>query len=358
MNILIVDDEIIQLAGLRIGLQSRGYKVLTASSGKEALEILNNDHNKFELIITDYVMPCMDGIAFLKKIREVNKSFPIIMMTAYGGKDLVVDALRNRCDGFINKPFFLDQLIKEIERVRINTIQNAHSHQLPELIHKLVHQINNPLMAINGHGELGMLELDDPEAIKQHLEGISKASEQIQRINREILNFSRMTEDKKEKVDIKKILDDCLTMFEGLMILKGVSLAKYLAENHLDVLGNEFGLNQVFKNLILNAIDSMDGRPEKRLRITAETDKASSSVLVSIEDTGCGISEELSQKIFTPYFSAKKNGTGLGLPIVKNIVEQHMGEIVVYSEVGKGATFTVRLPIALGEIEFPSVHNT
>jgi len=358
MNILVVDDETIQLAGLRIGLGSRGYKVLTASSGKEALEFLNNDHNKFELIVTDYAMPGMDGMALLRKIREGNKSLPIIMMTAYGEKDLVVDALRNRCDGFIEKPFSLDQLIKEIERVMMDTIQNTQSHQLPELIPKLVHQINNPLMAINGHGELGMLELDDPEAMKQHLESISKATEQIQRINREILNLGRMTEEKKEEVDIKRILDDCLNMFEGLMTLKGVSFAKCLTGNHPDVLGNEFGLNQVFKNLILNAIDSMDDRPEKQLKIRVETDKASSSVLVSIEDTGCGISEELSQKIFTPYFTGKKNGTGLGLPIVKNIVEQHMGKIAVHSEVGKGTTFTVRLPIAPGEIECPLVHNT
>ncbi|HDZ24287.1 MAG TPA: HAMP domain-containing histidine kinase [Desulfobacteraceae bacterium] len=157
-----------------------------------------------------------------------------------------------------------------------------------------------------------------------------------------------MTEDKKEEIDINRMLNDSLTMFEGLIALKDVSLQKCLTGNHPDVLGNEFGLNQVFKNLILNAIDSMDGRPEKRLGIRAETDKASSSVLISIEDTGCGISEESLNKIFTPYFTGKKNGTGLGLSIVKNIVEQHMGEIGVHSEVGKGATFTVRLPIAHG----------
>lgn len=351
MNILIVDDEINQLASLRVGLQSRNYKVLTASSGKEVLEFLKNYHNKIELIITDYVMPGMDGITLLKKIREGNKNLPILMMTAYGEKDLVVDALRNRCDGFIEKPFSLDQLIKEVERVRIDTSQNTHSRELPELIPKIVHQINNPLAAINGHGQLGMLDLDDPEAMKQHLEGISEASKQIERINRKLLNLGRRTEDKKEKIDINRILDACLNMFKGLMTLKGVSLEKCLTENHPDVLGNEFGLNQVFHNLILNAIDSMDSSPEKRLKIRAETDNASSSVLVSVEDTGCGISEELSQKIFTPYFTGKKKGTGLGLLIVKNIVEQHMGEISVHSEVGKGATFMVKLPIVRGEIE-------
>lgn len=199
MNILIVDDETNQLAGLRVGLQSRNYKVLTASSGKDVLEFLNNYHNKIELIITDYVMPGMDGITLLKKIREGYKSLPILLMTAYGEKDLVVDALRNRCDGFIEKPFSLDQLIKEVERVRIDTNQNTCSHQLNELIPKLVHQINNSLAAINGHGQLGMRKLDDPEAMKQHLEGISKASKQIQRISREILNFRLMTENKKRR---------------------------------------------------------------------------------------------------------------------------------------------------------------
>jgi signal transduction histidine kinase len=350
MNILVVDDETHQLVGLRTGLESRNNKVLTVSSGEQALKLLINDHNKFELIITDYAMPGMDGMALLKKIRMGNKSLPVIMMTAYGEKDLIVDAMRNRCDGFIDKPFSLDQLVKEIERVMINTNQNTHSHQLPEFMLKFVHQLNNPLSAIFCHGELGMLESDNPEAVKQHLEGISNASEQIRKINREILDLGRVIEDNKEKVDINMILDDCSAMFEGLMTLNSVSLEKYLTEDHLYVLGNEFGLGQVFKNLISNAIESMDDSFEKRLKIRAEIEKASSTVLVFIEDTGCGISGESLKKIFTPYFTDKKDGTGLGLAIVADIVEQHMGEMVVYSKEGKGATFMVKLPMAPGKL--------
>ena len=208
MNIMIVDDEEVQLESLRRGLKNRGYRVLVAADAEEALENLNDNHNKVHLVITDYAMPGMDGMELLRQIRENYKALPIIMMTAYGEKDLVVDALRNRCDGFIEKPFSLDQLVQEIERVRIDTIQNTASHQLRELIPKFVHQINNPLMAIDGHMELGMLHLDDPEAMKRHLEGISRASEQIQRINRDILNLARMTEDRKEEIDINRMLNN------------------------------------------------------------------------------------------------------------------------------------------------------
>lgn len=265
-------------------------------------------------------------------------------MTAYGEKDLVIDALRNSCNSFIEKPFTLDQLLKEIDRVIFSMLQNINSRQLDGLIPKLVHQINNHLFCISGNVELGIYDLDDTEAIKKHFSNIIEATKKIQSINRKILTAGKGTEDKVEIVEIRELLHDCIKMFEDLMTLKGVSMEKDLNSRYLYVSGNRFELEQLFENLILNAIDSMDGRLEKQLRITAKFDQHTSSASVSIEDTGCGITNESMNKIFTSYFTSKKKGAGLGLSVVKDIVEKHKGEIKVKSQIGKGTTFKAVFP--------------
>ena len=113
-TILIVDDKRIQLKTLRRGLRTRGYRVVEALSGQTALEFLGRDP-KIDLVLTDYAMPAMNGIELLQKIRSTNTTIPVIIMTAYGDKDLVIEAMHHRCNGFIDKPFDMDELLKEIQ---------------------------------------------------------------------------------------------------------------------------------------------------------------------------------------------------------------------------------------------------
>jgi DNA-binding NtrC family response regulator len=115
-TILVVDDKIVQLKTLRRGLRIKGYQVVEAISGKEALDHLIKD-NKIDIVLTDYAMPEMNGIELLQKIRENNKTIPVIIMTAYGDKGLVVKAMHHQCNGFIDKPFDMDELLEEIKNI-------------------------------------------------------------------------------------------------------------------------------------------------------------------------------------------------------------------------------------------------
>ena len=117
-TILVVDDKRVQLKTLRRGLRTRGYQVVEAMSGKEALGHLFKD-NKIDIVLTDYAMPEMNGIELLQKIRKNNKTIPVIIMTAYGDKSLVIEAMHHRCDGFIDKPFDMDELLEEINNIPI-----------------------------------------------------------------------------------------------------------------------------------------------------------------------------------------------------------------------------------------------
>jgi signal transduction histidine kinase len=344
MNMLIVDDEAIQLETLRRGLKSKGHTTIEALSAEEGIRHLDSGA-KIDLVLTDYAMPGMNGLELLKKVRKDHGNLPVIMMTAYGEKSLVIDALRNRCDSFIEKPFTLDELTQEIERTKIHIIQNTGTDQLSELIPEFVHQINNPLMAIHGSAELAMLKMTDAHQAKKYITGIMTATEKIRTINKELLGLGRSAKEETEKVDIKLLLDDCISMFRDLLLLKGISMEKDLGNSGLSLLGNKFGLEQLFKNLILNAIDAMDGRPEKHLKITAGMDEETSSVSIHIEDTGCGIPADSIDDIFMPYFTSKKHGTGLGLRVAEKVVKRHRGEIRVRSEVDKGTIFVVTLPV-------------
>ena len=118
MNILVVEDDMAQLESLRRGLRSKGHQIFEALSAEEALRRFPlSNMTKIDLVLSDYLMPGMNGIELLKRIRENHGSLPVILMTAYGEKDVVIEALRNRCNSFIEKPFTLDQLMQEIARV-------------------------------------------------------------------------------------------------------------------------------------------------------------------------------------------------------------------------------------------------
>jgi DNA-binding response OmpR family regulator len=116
-TILIVDDEPGHTRSLKLGLQGKGYRIKSALDGRTALSLLKNNRHGIDIVITDYAMPGMDGLQLLKQIRNCAIYIPVVMMTAHGEKSLIIEALRNRCDSFIEKPFTLEELTTEIENV-------------------------------------------------------------------------------------------------------------------------------------------------------------------------------------------------------------------------------------------------
>jgi signal transduction histidine kinase len=343
MNVMIVDDERVQLRSLKRGLKSVGYDVVEAINAKEALSCLDEHIAPVDIVITDYAMPGMNGIELLKEIRIRESTIPVIMMTAYGEKDLVIEALRNKCDSFLEKPFVLEDLIQEINRAGFNRLKNTKSDQITKLIPRFVHQLNNPLMAILGSAELSLIQKEDPERLEAGIRTIIESVNKMQEINRQILKLGLEEKNSFETVDVTAVLKNSLNMFKELITFKEITLEKKV-EGSLYVMGNKFQIEQLLKNLILNAIDAMDNIAEKRLKIDIEKCETSESVCVKIEDTGCGIPKASREKIFSPYYTRKKNGTGLGLAIAKDIVEQHKGKLKIESEVEKGTIFIVTLP--------------
>ncbi len=116
MKILVVDDEIDQLESLRRGLKSRGHSVAVARDAELAVQMLGEPDAAIDLMITDYAMPGLDGSGLVERIRKTHVELPIIMMSAYGRNELVIEAVGHGCNGFIEKPFTLDGIVREIEK--------------------------------------------------------------------------------------------------------------------------------------------------------------------------------------------------------------------------------------------------
>ena len=351
VNILVVDDEVVQIETLSRGLKRQGYKVDHALNGKEALKKIQNKLTKVDMVLTDYAMPGMNGLSLLKNIRKSGRKLPVIMMTAYGDKEIIIDALRNRCDSFIEKPFTLEQLMEETERALSNVSEENKNQDLVDMIPKHIHQINNPLMSIMGSAELAMLKMEDPEAVKESFKRIIGAAQKIHRINKEIMRSGRETDPRVEAVNLEILIQDCFKMFKDLLTLRNIEVDFDLGHRGIEVAGNIFGFEQVFKNLILNAIEAMEQSQQKQLMVETFYETSANTVVIKITDTGCGIPDKLLDTLFTPYVTSKEQGTGLGLSVVKSIVEKHGGIISVKSDPGEGTTFTIRLPGKQSELD-------
>lgn len=148
MNVLVVDNEIVQLENLRIGLTERGYHVLQAQSGPEALNLIETEVLEIDLVITDYEMPEMNGIELLQNIRWKQGNLPVILMTAYGQRDIALEAFRNHCNGYIDKPFSLDQLLHVIHTVKSNITHNM-TLETP----KKANRSSQPFLCDKGRGK-------------------------------------------------------------------------------------------------------------------------------------------------------------------------------------------------------------
>ena len=347
MNVLIVDDEKVQIETLRRGLRSKGHSVFSALSAEEAMVRLEEKSSEIDFVITDYLLDGDDGLSLLRKIREKYGKLPVIMMTAYGEKKVLIDALRNGCNGFLEKPFTLDDLSAELARVQMSVIQNTPSYRIEEILPYLVHQVNNPLNAIMASAYLAMNKPYEKDALKVYMEHIISAINSIKDINKKIGLLSRPAEEYLETVDLYALVESCARMFDELLVLKGVSFEGVeAADGEYFVKGNAFELEQVFKNLILNAIDSMDGCVKKVLGISLDPGDEAGLAKAVIRDTGSGIGQENLDKIFNQYFTTKEQGTGLGLHVVKSIVEKHRGRVSVESALNRGTDFSVVLPLA------------
>jgi PAS domain S-box-containing protein len=211
----------------------------------------------------------------------------------------------------------------------------------------LSHEINNPLGIITSRVEVALMEAegkDIPKQLLDDLKVIDKHAHRAARIAQGLLSFSRQTTWRLVPVDANQVVEETLLLIEKQLLREQIALERCLASDLPKVMGSPNHLEQVLLNLITNARDAMT--VGDRLRVESRMSPDGACVQIVIADTGKGIPAELAERIFDPFFTTKAGGTGLGLSISYGIIKEHGGTLEVESEVGKGATFTIGLPVA------------
>lgn len=237
-----------------------------------------------------------------------------------------------------------EKVIEQRARERRELQEQLHQAErlaaLGEMVAGVSHEIKNPLGIIRSTAELlgGMPDADDTQ---KRLSGvITEESTRLNQIVTEFLDFARPQMPNLHASDLVEIIEKNLTFLEPELEKSGVTVSHDLDGRSLDLVADHDQLYRVFQNLLINALQAMNHGGKIDIRVSEEK----GGYLIEIQDTGCGISPENLKKLFNPFFTTKERGSGLGLSIVRKIVEGHKGLISIESRESLGTRVLVRLP--------------
>lgn len=239
----------------------------------------------------------------------------------------------------------VEERTKELTKMQAHLFQSEKLASLGKLSAGIAHEINNPLGGVLIYSHLLLEDTDKSSPHYENLKKIVKETSRCKDIVKGLLEFARPKDLEMSLIDINKLVDKSLSIMEGQALFQNIRVEKRYSSDLSKIVADSGQLQQVFMNIILNAAESMDGNGS--LILFTSLDKDSKNISIKFTDTGQGIKEEDKKRLFEPFFSTKEvgKGTGLGLAISYSIIQKHQGTIEVASQVGKGSTFTVKLPV-------------
>jgi len=372
-RILLVEDNSMNRRVAEFLLKSHGYTVYEARDGQEALELVKAYLP--DLILMDLQLPGLDGFTTTRMIKQdiATKDIPVVALTAYAMRGDAERAFAAGCDGYITKPIDPDQFP--------NTVASYLKHRGPEedkqpdnkpapnkqkgparqgkvmaegaLIQKTRIDTVSAIASTFGHEArnlLGALKTcvqvlrRNPHIAPEDSELLDIMQTGSQRLNEvlsQLTTFGHNQPPCFEEVDLHELIEEALNLLQSddrcspsIVIRRNFDPSIYATQV------DRYRLGQLFWNLFLNAIQAMGEQGE----LHVETKREGAEVEIFVRDTGPGIPETILPNIFEPFYSTKPKGIGLGLAIVRRIIEEHGGQITVQTAKDTGACFAVRLP--------------
>jgi signal transduction histidine kinase len=375
-QILLVEDNKLSTTITTAALEAAGYSVRAEVDGRAALEAL--DEQSFDLVISDWVMPGMDGLGLLKQIRQhgVHSRLYVIFLTSNDSREQMIEALTAGADDFVAKPFDPEELLARVRAaLRVVTLQRALQEraerdalllaqerkltatlreldrQKDELVSIVTHELLSPLTSVQGYVEI-LLEGAGGELTEEQARLLGVVDRNARRLKRtidDLLFLSRAEAGQLSydhaPLDLRRLLDEQLDVFTLRATAQGIALNAELSDARL--VGDELRLSQLIENLLSNAIKFTPEGGEVSVSLAADP----CGIALSVSDTGIGIPVAEQHSLFGRFYRASSArdhaipGTGLGLAISKAIVDAHGGTISCASLPGRGTTFAVALPV-------------
>ncbi len=235
----------------------------------------------------------------------------------------------------------LQQSHQELEQAQFQLIRTEKLAALGQLAAGVAHEINNPLGTITIYAHILNRSLEAGDPRKDDIDLIISEANRTKEIVQGLLSFARETKLKPGDTNINDLIEETLGLLVNQALFQNIKIKKTFGDDLPTLFADATQLKQVFLNIVLNAAQAMEGKGSLVISTTHEAGVIS----IRIRDTGPGIPPEHAAKLFNPFFTTKEKGTGLGLAISYGIIERHSGRIDVDTEMGKGSTFTITLPV-------------
>lgn len=248
----------------------------------------------------------------------------------------------------------VEERSRKLEEAQAILIQSEKLSAVGQLVSGVAHELNNPLAAVIGFSQLSLGTEANPKTVS-YLKKICSEADRCAKIVNNLLTFSRKSKPEKKLVRINGIIEKTFDLMSYQFQVNNIKIVKDLDPDLPKTMGDFHQLQQVFLNIVNNAFQAMMEK-SKGGSITVRTKRIEDMIFIEFTDTGPGIPKENLNKIFDPFFTTKEigKGTGLGLSISYGIIKEHGGNIYALSELNKGATFVIELPIVeahLSEVE-------
>lgn len=368
LKVLVVDDE----PGIRSGIErilrnysvgypfmddDFGFELLEAETGEKAIELIDNSH--IDIVLLDNQLPGIQGIDVLEYINNKKPDVAVMMITSYASLDLAVKATNIGAYNFVPKPFTPQELKSSMENItkhlflkRMTRKMNHEGKQIRfQFLSVLSHELKSPINAIEGYLKI-MQEKQVGENIDDYQTMISRSIERIKGMRTlilDLLDLTKIESGKKSRdiktTDIVQIAKIVMDSMGPIAIQKSVKMFLDSDETiYINADGDEIEI--ILNNLVSNAIkyNHEGGTVNIVLR------KTDTEIIMKVEDNGIGMTEEDQQKLFHDFVRIKNlktksiTGSGLGLSIVKKMVELYNGSIELKSKPDEGSSFTVTIP--------------
>lgn len=363
LNILVVDDE----PGIRLGVkrvlqqfevdypfmdEPIGFNVHDVETGEQAIESLNK--NMYDVVFLDNKLPGIQGIEVLEFINENLPDTRVIMITSYASLELAVKATKIGAYDFVPKPFTPAELRASAE----NVAKQVFLKRMTKKLHKegrqirfqflslLSHELKTPIGAVEGYLKM-IKERKAGNSIDDYDEMITRSLDRLNTMREliiDLLDLSKISGGEKNRnikeINIVEIAKEAINAMQPMAIQKDVQIYLNSKENVI-LLGDKSEIEMIFNNLISNAIKYN----EKNGRVDVFIENINNAVKIVVADTGIGISEQDQQKLFNEFVRIKNpktkniSGSGLGLSIVSQILENYKAEISIKSKIGEGSEF-------------------
>jgi signal transduction histidine kinase len=418
-NILLIEDERQLRDNLQILLQSAGYQVTTAANGVEGIQQLREQ--AFDLVITDLVMPGMDGFKVMDYLQVHSSETVVVAITGYVSAESAITALRKGAYDYLAKPLDVDLVYsvvaRALEKVRLQkdlqcslaeiqareeqllkahneleqrveertaALAQANAALLEQMAERqrmedellkarkiksvgvlaagIAHDFNNFLTGILGYVSLAKVVAQTDAKVVAYLTAAEQACQRATALTQQLLTFAKGGAPVRHTVSLVELLKECAGfVLRGANVRGDIQIAADLWPVDVDA-GQ---INQVVHNVVLNAMQAMPGGGTVQVRAENVVLAAGvpfplpegQYVKITVQDSGCGIPEEVLANIFDPYFTTKPEGSGLGLTTAYAIVIKHEGYITIASEVGVGTTVVIYLPASQKAMVSAQTHS-